>query len=263
MKMPSLRMTQTLISAEALVLYLQTQSSWNVKAPFLKYHLYIIRGWRQGTTSMDYISYRVTSDSRSQVTDFFKGCCCVIAEEFSCEGVQHYHIVVHGHAEAEMVKKRITRAKLGVNKWWSKKNHGNDFMKAISYTVKCGEYWTRKRFHEFVEEAPDWVPGDYVEEVPHGTKDMDRDWLLTRSNLLRVAQNWRSKHHLKTDKLGEVLDHMEVNSRWIPSPQILKTGLDPWYHTMFAHRISGLGAPPAWWEPKPLSFVCKRKAVGM
>jgi hypothetical protein len=49
MKMPSLRMTQTLISAEALVLYLQTQSSWNVKAPFLKYHLYIFRAGHTDT----------------------------------------------------------------------------------------------------------------------------------------------------------------------------------------------------------------------
>ena len=203
-------------------------------------------------SAVDYISYRVTSDSRNVVTDFFKGCCCVIAEEFSKEGVQHYHIVVHGHAEAEMVRKRISRAKLGVNKWWSKKNHGDDFMKAISYTVKCGEYWTRKRFHEFVEEAPVWEAGDYVEDVPQGTKDTDRDWQLTWTNLIRVCLNWRTKHNLKTDKLKEVVCHLITNSRWLPSPPMLKTGVDPFFSKMFAHRCAGLGAAPMdWFDQKP------------
>lgn len=201
-------------------------------------------------SQVNYVSYRLTTSDREVVFDIFKGTCCVIAEEFSKQGVQHYHVVVKGHDAFELVKKRLLRAKLGRNKYWSKKNHGNDYMKALSYTVKCGEYWTRKHMHEDVDRAPEWV----VEEEPvvaDGVKDTDKDWLLTWSNLLRVAYNWKLKHQLPTTRLKEVLVHMSANSRWIPSREMLRSRIDIWYHRMFEWRCGDRMAPPPheWMEP--------------
>lgn len=204
----------------------------------------------QGTIPRDYVAYRVTSEKKDLVFELFKGCCCVIAEEFSKEAVQHYHIVVAGLEMHDVVKKRLQRARLGVNKSWSKKNHQEDFLKAVSYTVKCGEYWTRKGFHQWVDIAPEWVHGQHA-CLPDGVKDTDKDWALTYNNVLRVAQNWRKAHNLKTDDLGAVLSHMTRQTRWTPSPQMLKSGLDRWHFKIFAWRCSDqMAEPPPWWEPR-------------
>jgi len=207
------------------------------------------RGHFQGLP-FDYVSYRVTTDDPNVVFDAFKGTCCVIADEVSKTGVRHFHIVVVGHTHHEMVKKRLTRAKLGVNKWWSKKNHGNGILEAISYTVKCGDYYTRMYCHELVEKAPDWVFGLSTHKEVAEAKDLDKDWMLTYNNVLRVAQNWRTTHALQTDKLSGVLAHMMEHSRWIPSPQMVKLGLNRFYHDMFTYRVTNVGKPPAWWEPR-------------
>lgn len=209
----------------------------------------------------NWISYRVTTDDREKVFDFFRGCKCVIAEEISKTGVQHYHVVVEdvdvprgGITIHETVKKRIVRAKLGVNKWWSKKNNG-DFWKAVAYTIKCGEYFTRKGFHEYteyVESNCPWVFGQAPSQVDDDGKDLDKDWMLTYNNLLRVAHNYARKKNLKTDDLGNVLAHMTEHTRWIPSPQMMKSGLDPWYFKMYKFRVGSERTVPDWWTPRSI-----------
>jgi len=202
-------------------------------------------------SEIDYISIRVTTCDRNLVFDLFKGCCCVIAEEHSKEGVQHYHVVVKGHEMYETLGKRLQRAKLGVNKYWRKKNHGGDFLKAIAYTVKCGEYWTRSKFYEYLEQAPEWVPTtDYVRLGTDG-KDTSKHWQLTYSNLLKVAFNYRRKNELKTERLSDVLAHLAREDLWIPTPQMIKQGLDKWYHDQFTWMCSSqMAPPPQWWEPR-------------
>jgi len=205
----------------------------------------------------NFVSYRVTSDDRDKVFDFFRGCKCVIAEEISSSGVKHFHVVVEGHADHETIKKRIVRAKLGVNKWWSKKNNG-DFLKAVAYTIKCGEYFTRRGFGdytEYVEKNCPWVfnPVDQSPLVCSETeRDSDKDWMLTYNNLLRVAHNYARRKQIKTDDLGLVLAHMTEHTRWIPSPQMMKSGLDPWYFKMYKFRVGSVRTIPDWWTPRSI-----------
>jgi hypothetical protein len=198
----------------------------------------------------NFVSYRVTTDSRDVVFDLFKGCRCVIAEEHSCQGVQHYHIVVEGHDQFEIVKKRLLRAKLGVNKYWSKKNHG-DFYAAVAYTIKAGEYWTRKGFSvhtDYAEINNCWI--FKVEPVCSETgRDTEKDWMLTYNNILRVAHNYSKKKGLKTDDLGAVLASLTEYTRWIPSPQMMKAGLDPWFFKMYKFRVGSTLTVPDWWTP--------------
>lgn len=210
-----------------------------------------IRVEGQGTRDIpeDYVSYRVTTDKFDLVCEIFKGCCCVIAREFSKLGVEHFHVVVVGHHMFELLKKRLVRAKLGVNKYWSKKNHGSDFLKAVSYTVKCGDYYCRKGFSAYVDLSPPWVFGASL-PAASVSKDLDKDWMLTYNNLLRVAMNHRNSQKLNTTKLSNVLDHMMKTTRWIPSPMMVKSGLDMWYHNMFEWRCGNQSSSaPDWWSP--------------
>lgn len=206
---------------------------------------------------LNFVSYRVTTDSSDVVYDAFKGCKVVIAHEVSKTGVQHYHIVMvnelgprGGNGQVELVKKRLTRAKLGVNKWWSKKDNG-DFLKAVAYTIKCGDYVTRKGFHvytDYVESECPWVFG-LSEHVSETERDPDKDWMLTYNNLLRVAYNYARSKKLETDDLGNVLAHMTEHTRWIPSPQMMKAGLDPWFFKMYKFRCGSVHVVPDWWTP--------------
>jgi len=148
----------------------------------------------------------------------------------------------------------LVRAKLGVNKWWSKKNCG-DFFKAVSYTIKCGDYVTRKGFHvytEHVETHCPWVFGLSEHVSEDSERDTDKDWMLTYNNLLRVAHNYARKKGLKTDDLGNVLAHMTEHTRWIPSPQMMKAGLDPWFFNMYKFRCGTERKVPDWWTPRSI-----------
>ena len=80
-------------------------------------------------------------------------------------------------------------------------------------------------------------------------KDTDRDWTLTFSNLMRVAMNFRKEHDLKTDDLGVVLQLIGDKTKWIPSPAILRNGIDDFYFEQFKARCNGT-EPYPWWERK-------------
>jgi len=209
--------------------------------------------WGHVDPPSDYISYRVTTDSADVVYEAFRNCRVVIAHEISKTGVQHYHIVMEGYDQHEMVKKRLIRAKLGVNKWLSKKNHG-DVWKAVSYTIKCGDYVTRKGFHEYTDYVEKFHPWqfDFVQEVSDEQKDTDKDWMLTFNNLLRVAHNYAQKKGIKSSNLGVVLAHMTEHTRWIPSPQMMKAGLDPWFFEMYKFRVGDVRKVPDWWTPRSI-----------
>ena len=80
-------------------------------------------------------------------------------------------------------------------------------------------------------------------------KDTDRDWTLTFSNLLRVAMNFRKEHDLKTDDLRAVLKIMSAKTKWIPSPAILRNGINDFYFQQFKAHCNGT-EPYPWWERK-------------
>lgn len=199
----------------------------------------------------NWVSYRITSDSRDEVFDLFDGCRCVIGDEVSSKGVRHFHVVVAGHDSYDRIKKRIQRLRLGRAKCWSEKNSGT-FVKAVQYTIKDGDYYSRG-FSDYIAALPPYDAGDADRLAPPSLvkKDTSADWMLTYNNILPVALNWRNAHQLMTDDLGIVLRHMTANSKWIPSPQMLKTGsLDPWHFAMFRFRCGTELSPPDWWTPR-------------
>lgn len=196
----------------------------------------------QGTNVLPdcWVSYRITTDRRDDVFDCFRNVCCVIAEEFSKTGIQHYHVVVAGHSTFEVVKKRLQRMKLGRAMVWSAKNNGT-FLGAVSYTVKCDEYWTRNGFNEYVKLAPDWVaPASgqlCLEAVGVDVADRkDRDWQLNYSNLVCQAVKHARKHGF-TDFVTTLRDMM-MNTRWKPVVQITRGGGIPdFYFKDFEYRM--------------------------
>lgn len=203
---------------------------------------------------VNYIAVRVTHDNDDLVFEVFRNMPCVIAREYSSKGVKHFHVVIEGHVHYDLIGKRLQRAKLGRAMYWRKKNHMNDFLKAISYTVKSGDYYTRLGFNKWIDLAPEWLPKEeyFAEEetiVDEDKKDTAKQWMFTYSNILKVAFNFRKRRQLKTDKLGDVLSEMTRENKWIPSPQMVSKGLEVWYHRQFEWMCSTQEAPPPeWWN---------------
>lgn len=207
----------------------------------------------------DYISVRVTTDNFDNVCSVFEGTSCVISgQEISKEGVKHYHAVVLGHACYECIGKRLQRLNLGPAKYWRKKNHGKGFLESISYTIKCGEYYTRNGFEKWVSMAPEFKPKDeyfedIVEKIDSNGKDQAKSWMFTYSNILKVAYNFRNRHNMETKQLGDVLSSMSEEGKWIPSPQMVRCGLENWYFRHFEWMCSNhQEPPPPWWKSQPL-----------
>lgn len=207
-----------------------------------------------------YVSIRITHDNREDVEACFAGYNALVGREFSSKKVEHYHAVLVideiGHAA---VKKRIQRLKLGKAMVNSKVNSGT-FVKAVSYSTKQGD-WKILGGHftpELVQHCQDaWKREATHTEERIRVKDTDRDWQLTAANLVRVAYNYWKEHGMTTTDLGHVLKHMEDNTRWIPSPTLLK-GLDDFYFDLFRKRVDKTAPNTNWWARTPDYPVKKR-----
>jgi hypothetical protein len=62
----------------------------------------------------------------------------------------------------------------------------------------AGEYWTTKGFHQFVDQAPEWIPKEEYKPTGKDGKNLDKHWQLTYANVLKVAFNHRKMHNIES-----------------------------------------------------------------
>ena len=201
-----------------------------------------------------WISYRITSTERDRVESCFEGYDSIVSRELSKTGEEHYHaICVIDDKARETIKKRIAQLELGRSKAWSKKNY-KTFILGVSYTIKDGDYKTFGKYFTpvLLEAAKDAYQRQlHVKQEELKCKDTDRDWILTYTNIVRVAQNYHKEHGFITTDLGHVLAHMAKHTRWIPSPMILRHGLDEYYFNLFKSRVDKDAPPAMYWDRIP------------
>ena len=209
-----------------------------------------------------WISYRITSTDRDRVESCFEGYDSIVARELSKTGEEHYHaICVIDDKGRETIKKRIAQLELGRSKAWSKKNY-KTFILGVSYTIKDGDYKTYGKYFtpEVLEASKDaYKRLQNVKQEELKCKDTDRDWTLTYSNIVRVAQNYHKEHGLTTTDLGHVLAQIAKNTRWIPSPMILRHGLDEYYFNLFRSRVDKTAPVAMYWDRIPLEDGVHKK----
>lgn len=199
----------------------------------------------------DWVSYRVTCNDRDTVFDLFQDCCCVIAEEYSRLGVQHYHVVVAGHAMYETVRKRLKRASFTRAMYWSQKNRGT-FLKAISYTVKCGEYWTRNGFNQWVIHAPDWVfaasTGVTQTNMTQFIDQQDKkDIVLNYNNVVyHAVREARKFQHTADWSFAEALRHYMDRTGVTLSYNLAIHGLPDFYQDEYRTRLGHQPRDMSW-----------------
>ena len=98
--------------------------------------------------------------------------------------------------------------------------------------------------------AADDADGDAAEAVA--------DSLLTYSNLVSVCTGYARDHGLRTDDLGEVLQHLTTHTRWIPSHTMLKSGVGQFYFDLFRSRMTSAPAP-VWWDDAAGASATKKR----
>lgn len=206
-----------------------------------------------------YRAYRITCghEHRDQVFAAFEGYDAIVSVEKSKDGEEHYHAITIDETpqQVETIKKRIQKLPLSQKPGhWSKKNHRNNYVFGVSYTTKDNDYVIKgtKFNEEFITNCKDaYRRHRETRDNEIKLKDTDRDWVLTFSNLVRVAQNYAAEHGMKTQDLSEVLKSMHNRTRWIPSPAMLKNGIDPYYHELYAARRDKTETP-AYWDRVPI-----------
>ena len=136
------------------------------------------------------------------------------------------------------LKKEFDR---GGNGFYSGKAMDNHVYKALQYMKHaeriqrkhCGPHW-----EEYIRESPDWDP-TLKEKKAVEKRKREADPILSFSNVLSRALQHRQDNSISSTDLGVTLEHMTRTTNWIPSPQIMKFGLDPLHFKLLEDRASG------------------------
>lgn len=167
------------------------------------------------------VRIRVEERDDSSMKELFDGemYVCAFEEPDREEPNRHYHIVVFGTL-SEAVRQRKTRYGKGKGKSsvWSKENSGT-FFKAVSYTTKCGDYFSsdHAEVKYWIEHVPKWEfrEGDDGGDIDNKEANKKRDWMLTSSNWLVVLNRYRNKvREEDRNDFFSVLQWVINNTRW-------------------------------------------------
>lgn len=169
---------------------------------------------------------------------------------------EHFHILFLDldtkKIEAMRKKLKSSYGRQG-NGFFSGKNMDNHLYKGLQY-VKHDEHVTFRHrgphWETYIAESPDWDQKEESKKAPEKRK-REQDPMLTYSNILWRARAHREEHKISSVDLGVVLEHMTRTTNWIPSQELMRKGLDPLHHRLFAYQASAKGGKtPDWWTPK-------------
>lgn len=168
---------------------------------------------------------------------------------------EHFHFVFldlsdRKKVEAMRIALRRVFEKAG-NAFYAGKYMDNHVYKALQYMKHDACITWKHRglgWQKYIDESPEWVQKEDLKKAPEKRK-READPVLSFSNILWRALKHRQDHQIKSTELGVTLEHMTRTTNWIPSPQIMKFGLDPLHHKLFSFRAGGRTGPtPNWWE---------------
>lgn len=116
---------------------------------------------------------------------------------------------------------------------------------SVSYKTR-GSGW-----NDHLAAAPPWVEKPADSESKSRKRTLERDPLITYSNVLWRARRHRAEHSIPSTNLGVVLEHLCRTTNYQPSVDVLRRGLDPWHFKQFEYKCNdSVGKTPDWWTPR-------------
>lgn len=178
-----------------------------------------------------YTAARISVSERcdAKIDALYAGRQYVWGFETSSKDVMHYHIILHG-LYGDTINKRWSRFEVSRAEKWSKANHKQNFLKGVSYTIKCGdtkvvgaemEYW--------VNRAPAWVFPSKLSTKHSGAK------YLTYRNGMKEIKLYRDENDLSSKPFREVLAHMFEHSGWRPDEYLAHRGIPREWNWEYDH----------------------------
>lgn len=171
---------------------------------------------------------------------------------------EHWHVLIpiSGVPNDKNVRNIIDR-KLGLrgNGQYSLKLMKNGIATGIAY----GKHDVRKPpkcspdLQELLDSTParDAQRQARLEEHLSTDRKKVRDWQLTYSNLVAQAVNHYHHHQMPGASLKDTVKHMIATTKWRPSIQVYRGGVDMCFEHDFQFRIGHLGQPNMdWWTPR-------------
>lgn len=171
------------------------------------------------------------------------------------ETLHHYHCIIVG-----IDKNGVNKFRQAMQKEFGGKGnafHAGKFMdntvyKGIQYIKHEPDVeWTFRGGHwpNTIDLSPDWEEREVKKQKVEKPKLSYP--ILTFQNVLKQAWLHRQEHQLKTNDLGQVLEHMSKNTNWQPDIRVMRTGLDVMHFKLFEYKCKGKQGPsPDWWTPK-------------
>lgn len=205
------------------------------------------------TPDTPFTAYRFTlpHSQVDHVNSFFADCHAVVALEHSEKHKEHFHVVclTPTHPVYKSIANRIARCKWARAQYWSKRNYKNDFVGALRYTIKDGNYHLLGTLitQAYLSTISPWTKCAPTVETEKREKLSDP--VLTLSNVIKQAVKFRAQHYLTTNDLGEVV-HLMLTHGWIPSRDLLK-GLPSGHFDLFRIRVvpGSILERPIWCKP--------------
>lgn len=170
---------------------------------------------------------------------------------------QHWHVFIIAPSTDDQVFRNAINRKLGLkgNSSYAMKYMKNPIVEAITYGKH--DPLSVPRFSEdmasAVESAPPWVERQTVleEHLVSADRKKVRDWQLTFSNLVCQAVHHARANGLTQHTLKNVIHDLMTKTKWRPSPQLLRSGVDSFYEEDFKFRMDQQKKLPMdWWQPK-------------
>lgn len=196
---------------------------------------------------MEWVSWRFTTPFQQRIEDIFgRGSTYAASFEKSAKGVEHWHVLSIGHGDYDRLRKFVQR-KLNMQgmKWWSKKNSGT-FEGALAYTFKCPDNSVEG---SRIVKSSDWPSFEYkkwvfsaqttlkMQEMKEGDVKKLRSWQLTYSNIVDQALYFHRTNGLDNIlSLKDTVQQMMEQTKWRPSPQMLREGVPEFYKQDFEFR---------------------------
>jgi len=170
---------------------------------------------------------------------------------------EHFHIFFLDltPVKVEAMRKRLkTVFKRQGNGFFAGKFMDNHIYKGLQYVKHDPSVSYKRRgsgWEDRLAAAPAWEDKTSDHSSVSRKRVLERDPLITYSNILWLARKYRSDNQLTSTDLGVILNHMCRCTHYQPSVDILRRGLDPWHFKQFEYKChDSVGKCPDWWTPR-------------
>lgn len=175
------------------------------------------------------------------------------------EPLHHYHCII-----CDFDAKAVDAFKKTMSKRFDKRGNAFHAGKFMDNTIYKGlQYikhdpnveWSFRGGHwpDSIDAAPEWEERPEKKAKPEPKPKLNYP-TLTAYNVLKQAWLYRQEHGMRTNELGQVLEHMMKHTNWQPDKQLMRSGLDKFHFDIFRYKCIGkIGPAPNWWDPRPES----------